>query len=85
MANQRDEYEIEYPDKDYDKDAFDRIWGDGKTFMTSNEYRNTDSTTLEERAIYLQDNGYVEKHIPLDAVIEKLRQLDAVNKEEGIE
>jgi|11BtaG_2_1085332.scaffolds.fasta_scaffold05483_6 hypothetical protein len=74
MANHVPENERKYPDKSYDQSAFDRLYGDGSTFIMSNKQPVEKSMTIEERARYLYDHGYVDKdNVTLKQVIARLQ------------
>jgi hypothetical protein len=84
MANYKPENERNYPDDSYDQSAFDRLYGDGSTFIMSNKQSFEKSMTIEERARFLYDNGYIDKDtISFKSVVARLHQLEeeAKNKQ----
>ena len=83
MANHKPENERNYPDDSYDQSAFDRLYGDGSTFVSSGK-KVEQSMTIEERARFLYDNGYIDKDtISFKSVVARLHQLEeeAKNKQ----
>lgn len=80
MANHLPENERTYPDKKYDQSAFDRLYGDGSTFIMSNKQPVEKSMTIEERARYLYDHGYIDKdNVTLKQVIARLQHEEEVH------
>lgn len=79
------EHERTYPDDTYDKSAYDRVYGDGTDIIRSNDKLKSRHMSIEDRARFLYDNGYVDKEtISFKAVVERLEKLDmeARKKEE---
>ena len=82
MAKYQSENEREFPDSKYDKEAFDRLYGD-KDSIESNSPYSAMNLSIEERARYLMEHGYVDPTIDIKVVIAKLEDIDKKAKEEN--